>query len=396
MLPLTSAAKFVAPVAFLAVGMLGAKWLNSTAPELERQQVEQSMPLVDVIPVTIQARQLDVVTHGELVPQNQVQLAAEVGGRVLWVAEQWRDGEFFAAGEPLLKIDAADYELAVASAEAQLAQAKAALQVEQAEADAALLDWQEHGEGDAPPLVAREPQLQMARANLRAAEAGVAQAKLALSRCTVIAPIDGRVLQAVAKVGQFVAPGTMLGSIYDSSRAEVRLPVLMRELAWLDLQLGDADSASELTVELRGDVGGVEQVWPATVIGSEASLDPRNRMLTVIAQVDDPFALRKSTQHAAMVPGMFLQAVMSGRNFPSVATLPRAVLREDGTVLVVTPKEQIEIRKVEGLRSEAREVQISGGLENGERVCVTPLPAVTSGMNVRIADRSAHANGEQR
>lgn len=391
MLPVTSIAKVLAPFALVGVGMIGAYWLNETAPQLERQQVEPSLPLVEVLPVKIRSQRLDVTTHGELTPQNQVQLAAEVSARVIWTAKQWQDGAYFQAGEPLLKLDPVDYELALAAANAQVAQAQAALQVEQAEADAALQDWKEHGQGDAPALVAREPQLAMAQANLAAAEASLKQAQRAVDRCTIHAPIDGRVLQADAQLGQFVGAGMVVGSIYDSASAEIRLPIQTRDLAWLELPL----NANQLDMEVRlsGSLGGNMHQWQAKVVATEASLDPRNRMLTVIAEVDDPFALRKSSMHAPMVPGMFLQAKLQGSNFPSVATLPRAVLREDNTVLVVTAKDQIEIRKVDVLRSSALEVHLRGGLEDGERVCTTPLSAVTDGMRVRVASASEGVQG---
>ena len=389
MISVTTIAKVIAPVALIGAGMIGANWLHSTAPVLERQKVDPTLPLVEVLPVKIRAQRLDVVTHGELAPQNMVQLAAEVSARVIWTAPQWQDGSFFQLGEALLKLDPVDYQLGVATAEAQVAQATAALQVEQAEADAALLDWQEHGTGDAPALVAREPQLAMARANLSAAEASLAQAVRALERCTIHAPIDGRVLQASGEIGEFVGAGTVVGSIYDSTTAEIRLPIQTRDLAWLDLPLNADDL--DFHVKLHGTIGVDNHQWDAKAVSTEASLDSRNRMLTVVAQVDDPFALRKGSTHAPLVPGMFLQATLHGRTFPSVATLPRAVLREDGTVLVVTAKDRIQIRKVEVLRSGPLEVHLRGGLEDGERICTTPLTAVTEGMQVRVASAEADA-----
>jgi RND family efflux transporter MFP subunit len=392
MISVTTIAKALAPVALIGAGMIGANWLHSTAPVLERQQVDPTLPLVEVLPVQIRSQRLDVSTHGELAPQNMVQLAAEVSARVIWTSKQWQDGAYFHAGEALLKLDPVDYQLSVATAEAKVAQAKAALQVEQAEADAALLDWQEHGQGDAPALVAREPQLAMAGANLSAAQASLAQANRALDRCTIHAPIDGRVMQANAEIGQFVGAGSVVGSIYDSSSAEIRLPIQTRELAWLDLPLNAP--ALDLNVKLHGTVGGESHQWHAKAVATEASLDPRNRMLTVVAQVDDPFALRKSSKHAPLVPGMFLQATLQGRDFPSIATLPRAVLREDDTVLVVDAQNRIQIRKVEVLRSGPLLVHLRGGIENGERICATPLTAVTEGMEVRVASAEAK-EGEQ-
>lgn len=383
MISVTTLAKALAPVVLIGVGMAGANWLYSTAPELERQQLEPTMPLVEVLPVVIQPQQLDVATHGELSPQNQVQLAAEVSAKVVWTSPQWHDGAYFRTGDELLKLDPVDYQLALAAAEAQVAQAEAALQVEQAESKAALLDWQQHGEGDAPALVAREPQLAMARANVSAAKASAAQAERALERCVVRAPIDGRVQLATAKLGQFVAAGSVLGSIYSTDKAELRLPIQMHELAWLEVTLGQSEL--DVAVELSGEVGGVEHQWQANAVSLEAQLDARNRMLTLVVEVDDPFALRKSSSHAPMVPGMFVAAKIGGRTFASLTTLPRSVLREDGTVLVIDGQDRVRIRPVKVLRASAKHAYIESGLETGERVCTTPITAVTEGMKVRVA-----------
>ena len=384
MLPIT-ALKIVAPVAILAAGFAGATWLTETAPQLERQQPAATLPLVEVLPVQLQVRELDVSTHGELSPSNVVQLAAEVSARVIWTSPKWKDGAFFHGGDDLLRLDPVDFQLAVTSAEAKLAQADAALQMEQAEAASALQDWKEHGQGEAPPLVAREPQLAMARANVQAASAGLKQAHRSLNRCTIQAPMDGRVQAAGAEVGQFVGAGAVVGQIYATRRAEVRLPVQMRDLAWLDLPLGSSTGDVGIAVELSAAIGGVMQHWAAKIVRTEASLDARNRMITAVAEIDDPYALRKSAKYPALIPGMFLHAKLQGKSYSAVATLPRAVLRDDGTVLVVGKQDRIQIRPVEIIRTDATEVHIASGLQDGELVCLTPLNVVVADMQVRIA-----------
>ena len=62
-------------------------------------------------------------------------------------------------------------------------------------------------------------------------------------------------------------------------------------------------------------------------------------------------------------------------------------------MLVVDGDERLRFRDVEVLRVTDRDVIVRAGLSAGERVCLTPLAAVTDGMRVRTetADTAAPA-----
>ena len=54
--------------------------------------------------------------------------------------------------------------------------------------------------------------------------------------------------------------------------------------------------------------------------------------------------------------------------------------------MVVADEDRLYRREVEVLRSTRDAVLVTAGLEAGERVCLTPLAAVTDGMRVRPVD----------
>jgi multidrug efflux pump subunit AcrA (membrane-fusion protein) len=54
-------------------------------------------------------------------------------------------------------------------------------------------------------------------------------------------------------------------------------------------------------------------------------------------------------------------------------------------VLVVDDASRLWKRDVEILRTERGRVIVGSGLSPGERICVSPLRAVTDGMRVRVA-----------
>ena len=375
---MTPLLKVVAPVVIVIGGFAGARWLNETAPQVPAQVPEVTVPLVDILSVQSAPRTLLVHSHGEAMAARHVQLVAEVSARVVWVAPELEAGDFVGSNAALIRFDTTDYELAEAGAEARLAQAQAALQLEEAEAEIARADWAEHGEGPPPALVAREPQLARANADVRAAQAALDAALRDLARCEIRAPFDSRVESRAVTVASFVVPGQGLCQLADSAAAEVIVPVRLSELAFLDLSLGQ--DPRPLSVRLEAEVAGANAVWQGQVVRTGASLDPRNRMASLVVRVDAPYA-----GPVALVPGTFVQATVEGRTLPSLHSIPRSALRDDGTVLILDAQDRLEIRPVTLFQRTGDEVLIDSGLRDGDRLITTPLVTIVPGMPLRIS-----------
>ena len=111
------------------------------------------------------------------------------------------------------------------------------------------------------------------------------------------------------------------------------------------------------------------------------------RIGSVEALDTDP---RQSGHHQIPVKplavGLFVEAEIRGREVGDAVVLPRVALRGEGRVLVLDDESRLRFRDVEVLRVERERVVIGAGLEVGERVCVSPLPAAVDGMSVRVVD----------
>ena len=175
---------------------------------------ERPAPMVEVMTAAPAEHQLRVRTQGTIRAKTQVELAAQVAGKVINVSQNFADGGFFQAGDTLLTIERDDYEFALARTEAALAQAEQRLAEERGRSRQAEREWRELGSTEANDLFLRKPQLRAAELSVSAAQADVAASKLALDRTIVRAPFDGRVLQKRADVGQFVGNGTPLAQVY--------------------------------------------------------------------------------------------------------------------------------------------------------------------------------------
>lgn len=373
------------PLLILAVGVLGAWAMYLSRPQAETRIPDAPPPVVRVQNVELVDVQLRVESQGTVVPRTESTLTPQVSGRVIDVASSFVAGGFFEKGDVLVRIEPFDFQQAVIQAEAQVAQAKLRIEREQAEAEVARREWESLDGGEAPSLTLREPQLAEARAALRASEAALEQARRNLERTTLRAPYAGRVRGKNADVGQFVTAGSPLATIYAVDYAEVRLPLADDELAFIDVPYayrGERGRKSGPEVILRADFAGSTHQWRGRVVRTEGEIDPRSRLVHVVARVPDPYGRGPEGNRPPLAVGLYVEAEILGDEAKSVAIIPRSALRSENQVLVVDAEDRIRFRQVDVLRTLDTEVTVREGLRSGERLCLSSLPMATDGMPV--------------
>jgi len=386
--------KILAPLLLLVAGAMASVAMVRLRPEVETRSPDRKPPLVRTEVVQLENRQYHVKSQGTVGPRTESQLVPEVSGRVTWVSPSLASGGFFETGETLFKIDPYDYQQAVIQARAEVARAKLRLAQEEAEARVARKEWGDLGNGEAKALTLREPQLEEARAALAAAEARLDKTERDLDRTRFRAPYAGRVREEKVDVGQFVSVGAPVATIYSVDYAEVRLPLPNDELAYLEIPLDyrdDPQTNPGPRVVLRSEFAGKTFEWEGRIVRTEGEIDPTSRMVHVVAQIKDPYAKGADPERPPLAVGMFVQAEIEGRMVTEVAVLPRAALRGRDQLLVVDANDRLRFRQVTVDRTTGTEVIVAGGIESGERVCLSPLEAVTDGMLVRTFDTDSDA-----
>jgi len=390
---LKASAKVWLPIAFLALGVAGVLLVWATRPEATPRPNVVAAPLVRTVRVAPEAVQYSVRANGTVMPRTQSDLIPQVEGEVVWVSPSLVSGGFFEAGEALLKIDPRDYEAALESARAGVARA-------QSEFSRAGTERERQREL-AERSVASQAQIddannafRVAEAQLREARANLERAERELDRTSIRASYEGRVRSEEVDVGQFVNRGSSIAKLYAVDFAEVRLPIPDRELAYLELRLGsrpapadDAEAAGAgidpgPEVLLHAEFAGREQTWRGRIVRTEGEIDPRTRVVHVVARVEQPYA-----EDPPLAVGLFVSAEILGRRVEGAFVVPRSALRDgrDGDeVLVVDDESRIRFHPVEVLRERRGEVVIGAGLEAGDRVLVSPLGTAVDGMSVRV------------
>ena len=369
--------KLILPIIILLIAGSITAMLVIFKPDAAELTPERPITSVEVIAVQPQSIQLTVSSQGTLLPTIETDLVAEVRGRVIKVSDSFRIGNHFRKGDCLIKIDPADYEAAAANASADLADAKLALAQELAQSEQAAADWQSLGDGKASDLTLRKPQLAQAKARIASAEARLKRALRDLARTEIVAPYDGIVLSKQVDLGQFVIanPANPLGRIYATGSAEIRLPITEKEAALLDQQ-----TKRQRFVKLTRNTD--EDTRMAPLVRIEDNVDPSSRLLYAVARIQDPFST--TPDQSALRRGTFLQAEIEGRNLSDAYALPRYALRGSDSVYIVNKSDTLETRTVEIIKSDAKEVIITAGLEPGERVVTSPIAYYIENMAVDV------------
>lgn len=386
--------KILAPLIAILAGVVIATVLIISKPEVEPEPIVTPAKSVEILIARKSDISVNVISQGSVEPRTESALVSQVAGRVIRIAPAFVAGGFFAKGDTLVRIDPRDYELTLIQARAQVAQAERRYQVEQEESAAALREWERLGKGAAPPLVARTPQLAEARAALEAAKASQQLAALNLERTKITAPYSGRIRAKNVDVGQYVAPGAAIAVTYAVDYAEVRLPLPDEDLAYLNIPdnfMSARSGAKGPDVVVRGRYAGRANEWQGYLTRIEGEIDPRSRMIHVVARIEDPYGKRSAGDIPPLTVGMFVEAEIVGITLDSVVALPRAALRDNDRVLIVDSDERLQYRDVEIVRREAQRVLVRAGLDDGDRVCVSTLEIVAEGMSVQIVSTQQRA-----
>lgn len=380
--------KITAPVLVLALSIGVVQALSAAKPAPEKKEESQRLISLYVDEVQSDEVTISVQTQGEVRPKTEIDLIPQVSGRVVAISESFAAGAEFGPGETLIKIDDTNYKLAVIRARARVAEAQVAVQRELANAKIKEDHWlDKRTSGEPTPYALNKPQVMEVEAKLLAAEADLKEAQLNVARTEISVPFLGRVREKNIGIGQYVTAGTPLGRVFSTDIVEIRLPLTDAQLAELNLPMGFmANSVNAPVVRFSAHVGNHEHFWTGRIVRTHASVDQQTRLIYAIAEVEDPYGLG-SDGGAPIAVGMFVHADIAGVNSQSALVLPRLALRNADKVYVINDDNRLEIRTVEVISTSEEFVLVSNGVEVGDKVVTSTIPAAVDGMEVRAITR---------
>ncbi len=377
---------FAAVLGIVLIGIAFIAFTGSMRPKVEKIEPVAVQPTVFVEIAKPESINLSVIAQGEVSPETEIALSAQVSGKIESVSKNFNNGGVMRKGEQLVKIEDADYRVALARAQAGLAQAEQALKVAEVEADLAAKDARDIGaqDGQLSPLALRMPQLQQARASYQAAKADVANAELNLSRTIVRAPFNGRIRQKIADIGQFIGPGAPLAQIFSTDVALIRVPLTDEDFTRLGLPLAYTADSSPLAapkVLLSASMGGRYLSWQGRLVRTDAAIDPTTRQISAIVEVDDPYG-EGADNGFPLAMGLFVTAEILGQQIDNAFVLPRIAVQSDNSVYIVDDENILRKQYVTIAASIPRGIVITQGIEAGQKVVVSRLGAAKIGETV--------------
>jgi len=379
------------PVMVLIAGVGIVQVLVAAKPEPEKKEETQRLLSLHVDEAASERVALTVETQGEVRPKTQIELVPQVSGRVVMISDQFQEGAEFNPDTVLVKIDDSDYRLAVVQTEARVAAAHTNLEEQLATQKIKEQQWATKGGNAEPtPFALNIPQVKQARAQLRSAEAELQEARLNLARTEIKVPFHGRVRAREIGLGQFVTAGTSLGRVFSVDTVEVRLPLTDTQLVELNLPMGySAEAGSGPLVNFEASVGNQNFFWQGRIRRVNAAVDQETRLIYATAEVEDPYG-RAALGGMPMAVGLFVSAEIAGADERSVIVMPRQALRNEDKVYVINDESKLEIRTVTVLSTSEERVYVVNGVEPGEQVVTSTIPAAVEGMQVE-----AIKNGQQ-
>ncbi|MEI6241377.1 MAG: HlyD family efflux transporter periplasmic adaptor subunit [Planctomycetia bacterium] len=388
---------------------------------------------------------IEIEADGIVVPLREITLAAEVSGRVLRKTEACNEGQSVTRGMLLFEIDPRDYELDVDRLEREVSQARLAIeeideeivqnagsldlarrQVELAKREVARLDTLKAGriitesEHDralrdeltaANVLTAQEGQkrvLVKRRSRLVEAESLAStmldKAKLDLSRTRITAPTDGMVVEDKVEQESFVAKGTPVVMIEDTSAAEVKTSLRMDEVArvWGGRKAaaeggGEDRDIPESPAKVVFSIGDRRYEWDGVLSRYEGKgLDEKTRTLPCRVRVPEPRRVRAIDRYGAplatlpadaprsLLRGMFVEVWLQVDVPRPLVSVPEEAVRPSGEVFVMRDGRLIVLHPRPFHAAAGRVVfdQEESGLEPSDRIVVSQLANPRAGMEL--------------
>lgn len=300
---------------------------------------------------------VDIEAVGTARANESVSVTSKTSNKV--TAIRFEEGEFVERGDVLVELDGAE-------ARADLA-----------EAEAALVDSESQFRRTRD-LYAQQAlslsQLDQIEATLNANRARVAAAKARLADTVITAGFDGRTGFRNVSVGSLVSPGVVITTLDDTS--VMKLDFTVPETYLYLLQKG-----LPVTARTPGLPG---RTFEGKITNIDSRVDPVTRSIAVRAEIPN--------RDGILRPGMFMTVNLQGNVTQTLLVPEAAIVPEQGSTYVFVVKDGVvERRAVKLGRRRPGEVEVTVGLQEGERVVVEGTQNIRDGTRVTEERRDAAA-----
>lgn len=387
--------KVVLPLLVIGLALLAAQALLFLGPTVPKTVKEVKPTFVEVLPARVRDERAVIAVYGTVQQHQRLTVHPEVSGRVVKLNPRLVLGETLPAGAALLQIDPRDYRAAVDEQRAALAKAEYDLKMELGQQAVAKREWSlltpSDGEVNAlnRQLALRRPHLKEKRMALAAAQSQLRKAQLNLRRTVLRASFNAVVLNESVEIGQLINPQSAVATLVGTDEFRVQVSVPIKQLEWIVFPGAGHPQGSPVRI-IRERGNGEPVVRQGTVVELLGDVTENGRMAQVLVAIADPLELEKPAQgRRPLLLGEYVRVEIEGPVLRDVIVLPRNAIREGTRVWVKNAGNQLEVRPVEVILSRKDTVLISQGIEDGEAIITSQVPAAIPGLPLETLDQPA-------
>jgi RND family efflux transporter MFP subunit len=347
----------------------------------------------DVVTVAVAKATTEDLSHGlvltaEFRPYQEVDVMAKVAGFVkeinVDIGDRVSQGQLLATLEiPEMEDDLRKADAAVVRAKAEVTRAQDEQRRAESAYDIAHLSFQRiFAVSEKKPGLVAQQEIDEAKSRELVAEAQVAAAKSALAAAReqvnvnsadsqrvktlidytrVTAPFPGVVTRRYADKGSMIQAGT-------ASQSQAMPLVKLSENTLLRLILPVPESAVptvHIGQQVEVNVPTLKRTFPGKVVRFAEKLSVATRTMDTEVDVTNPSLV--------LIPGMYAEVNLTLNQRKAVLAVPMTAVDSEGRtsrVMVVTPDQHVEVRKVELGLETADKVEVLSGLTVGDMVVI--------------------------
>ena len=304
---------------------------------------------------------------GTVVSRNDSKIAAEVTGRITWIAEV---GTVVAKGDPIARLDDTRFRLQQSEFAGQVDRQRARLTYLEPEVER-LKKLRAENNAAVSRLDQTRSDLQVARADTRVAKARLALVSDQLAKTTIRAPFAGVVTERMSNIGEMVNTGSEVIRLVDPSAIEIVARAPLRSAAFLK-----KDAIVQVSSEQRSEQSTVRTLVPFG--------DPRSHM----------FEMRLNVDPANWVVGESVRIAVPTAEARKVLAVPRdaLVLRRNGaSVFRVGDDGLVQRISVLAGSADGDLIEVSGDLKAGDTIVVRGAERLRPGQRVMVLNTDTEA-----
>ena len=366
--PILRRRPFITPVALIGAALLLAACEKQAPPQ------ETEAPLRPVKSVVVSGGGASGLRTfpGRVDASRQVELSFSVAGKIEELPA--REGEAVKEGDMLAKLDPTDFQNEVNDQKARFDKAKS--------------EFARAKELIKKGYIARQD-YDALESTLRSATATLARANTDLGYTVLKAPFSGRIAQRYVENFTEVQAKERVMAVQDVETLEVKLDVPENVIRLV--RRSDEDR-KRVPVSVRFDGGG-DKSFPLTFKEAATRADAQTQTFEVTFTLPAPTEVN-------LLPGMTVSVdvdLSNIQNSENELVLPVSAvvgdIEKDPTVWVVNEESMTVIPKVVQLGTMAgSSINVTGGLEPGERVVVAGVSFLREGMKVRLLEDKEQAS----